>query len=641
MANEILVDLGVKIDNANKTLNEFKSTQEKALGKLGIGFDTIAINQGLELASKAFSIARKIIEKPFEIAFEAEQINKIQDQFKILANQAGLVGDSLREGLSKASAGKIAETDLLEAANRALIQLGKNATKLPETMELARKATNAFGGDTVENFEAINRAIATGNTRTLRQLGIIVDQEKAYRDFAKSIHVSVDALNQAGRQQAILNAVLEKGQTSFKNINGNSLTLTNLWREITVVLKDAGEAASKLFLQIFGPALKGVLEGVKDVALGFKELLRIISPTTIGSSKEKIAALESSVKSLGQELFRINSGPNTLSDSFKQMESTRINKAMQEKIELIRKLRGEMQGPQAAAAAGATGNASFVDPQKAEADRIKVQQIFFQTNNDKIAAQLESARISGDAALIEDLEYQQRFAVIQEFELKRQALQREFLMTGLMDKEQFKALEEQLEADKNAKIQAMEKKASTEINEIQKALRSGVVNGLTSSFAAMGGALAKGANAFQAFSKAIIGAIGNLAIQIGSMLVAVGLGFEAAGAIMPAWAVAGVGTVAAGLALITLGGALSAIGSGGGEDSGGGVSSGSSAGGNLTGGSVGDGPFEREKEKPTTQVVVNVQGNILDRRQTGLELADVINEAFGSNGLVIASGAIS
>jgi hypothetical protein len=36
---------------------------------------------------------------------------------------------------------------------------------------------------------------------------------------------------------------------------------------------------------------------------------------------------------------------------------------------------------------------------------------------------------------------------------------------------------------------------------------------------------------------------------------------------------------------------------------------------------------------------VNVQGNVLDRRQTGLEIAEVINEAFGSGGVTFATGA--
>jgi hypothetical protein len=44
---------------------------------------------------------------------------------------------------------------------------------------------------------------------------------------------------------------------------------------------------------------------------------------------------------------------------------------------------------------------------------------------------------------------------------------------------------------------------------------------------------------------------------------------------------------------------------------------------------------ESEREKPQTGVVINVQGNILDRRETGLELAKVLSESFDTNGTIV------
>jgi hypothetical protein len=129
-------------------------------------------------------------------------------------------------------------------------------------------------------------------------------------------------------------------------------------------------------------------------------------------------------------------------------------------------------------------------------------------------------------------------------------------------------------ADRGAKIgEGIVNKNREQINAMNDAMKkmygiiqNGIVNGIANSFSALGAALAKGKNGFEAFSKAVISSLGALAIQMGSMLVAIGLGFEALGPVMPVWGLSGGKAVAAGIGLIALGGAMQALG-GGGESS--------------------------------------------------------------------------
>jgi hypothetical protein len=164
-------------------------------------------------------------------------------------------------------------------------------------------------------------------------------------------------------------------------------------------------------------------------------------------------------------------------------------------------------------------------------------------------------------------------------------------------------------------------------------LKTTVVNGVGGAFQAIGSALVKGENAFAAFGKAILGLFGDIAIQLGTFYLTLGF---ANLFLNPAAAST---QLAGGAALLVLGGALKALAGGGG---------GSSA-SSPAGGGAGAGPAESavptqlqepEAQAPGTAVTVNVQGNILDRRQTGLEIAEAINEAFSTDGLVIARGAI-
>jgi hypothetical protein len=160
--------------------------------------------------------------------------------------------------------------------------------------------------------------------------------------------------------------------------------------------------------------------------------------------------------------------------------------------------------------------------------------------------------------------------------------------------------------------------------------------------------MAKGENGFAAFGKAMVGVLGDIAIQAGSTFIALGIAKAIAslGSDPSAYAL-----IAAGAALSILGGALKAYagsgGGGGGPASGGAPSGASTSGGGggvASSGGSGTAPADTQatsfndsqRGEVGTKVEVNVQGNVFDRRETGLMIADTINEAFGSNGITFA-----
>jgi hypothetical protein len=177
---------------------------------------------------------------------------------------------------------------------------------------------------------------------------------------------------------------------------------------------------------------------------------------------------------------------------------------------------------------------------------------------------------------------------------------------------------------------------------LAKILQTGLVSGIQNSFAALGGALVKGENAFAAFGKAVLSAMGAMLIQFGSMLVTVGVGLSTVPFL---FGLQGPAAVAAGLAAIVAGGALQALGGGGGASP---AAVGGAGASPNTGGVTSpiDGLAgqlaETEETRPQTNVAVNIQGNVLgDKRTLGREIAEALNDAFGNDGIIIARGAIS
>lgn len=157
------------------------------------------------------------------------------------------------------------------------------------------------------------------------------------------------------------------------------------------------------------------------------------------------------------------------------------------------------------------------------------------------------------------------------------------------------------------------------------------VNGFSNAFAAVGKALVEGQNVFGAFGKAILTTLGQVAVQMGTFYIATG----AAMLFMPGGQGNALGLIAGGAALSVLGGVLMALGGGGGGVSASGQTAPGGAPGATVGGSGSDMGLASEEERirPNTGVVVNIQGNVLDRRQTGLEIAQIINESFDTDGV--------
>lgn len=181
--------------------------------------------------------------------------------------------------------------------------------------------------------------------------------------------------------------------------------------------------------------------------------------------------------------------------------------------------------------------------------------------------------------------------------------------------------------------------------QLSKNINKSIGQGTVNAFAAFGGALASGQDALAAFGKAILGVFGDILIQLGTQTLAVGLLMEAVPIL---FGLQGAAAVAAGLGMIVAGGFLKGLAGAGGGGGGGATAAGGEAGGTANVETPGLGEpteavgqiAEDVEEGPTNTVTVNVSGNILDRRETGLELAEIIQETVGSEGTTLVRGTV-
>lgn len=245
------------------------------------------------------------VKTALDLTEEAESIKRINSQFEILTKNVGLSAAELEEKLIQSVHGLADDTDVIAAANEAIIKLGKSADKMPEIFELATKQVKVFGGDAIERFNQISNAIAGGNVRALRSVGIIIDQDKALIEYAKSIGTTVQALTDADRKQALLNAALEKGNVSLAGISEMTETTSESFKRMSVSLGQIKEAFILAFDRVGGDAVRGAAKYLSDLADRF----RITAIQTFGDdtakAKVQTEALKNELKSLNEDLGKL------------------------------------------------------------------------------------------------------------------------------------------------------------------------------------------------------------------------------------------------------------------------------------------------------------------------------------------------
>lgn len=590
--------------DATKSAEGLEGALKGAFNQSRIG-SFVAKVKGIHPAIIATTAGVVALGATLKAALKGEEIAAIREQFNLLSKQAGVSGDAIRESISAASDGRNLD-EALQAASKYLVEFGDNANRLGEVFTVARKATALFGGDVVDNFEKINKALASGQSQALRNFGIIIDQEQAYKDFAASIGVTSDQLNEAGRRQAVFDAFLKKSSETFKNVDPNIRQVSESIKNFKDGISSIGDAISGRISSIFGKFFATVINGFAKAGQAVANFLRVKTPI-----EETTARLEE----LRATLDRLESAPKfTGLQAMYNVAPGRIKKVRDEIVLLEERLKAL----RAEAEAGAESEERiFVDPEK-------IRQELAAANATVISARL--ARISAEMQLDltdaerRELAAEQVRAIEERTRQELEIFDANHKLKLLLGEERYQELRAEITRRGNAEVAAAMRshREQIEITSLQ------IAQGLAGAMQAAVVAMRQGQNGLEAFGSAILSFIGDIAIQIGTTLISVGIGMEAIRASIIG--MTGGPAIFAGLALVALGALLKSLSGGGASTSAPSTTPAAASDPGLIE------PPEIEEQKPTNQIHVNVQGDVLDSRDSGMRIVDLIKEYTDRNG---------
>lgn len=168
-------------------------------------------------------------------------------------------GDSKRflQTLEMASNNTISKMDLVTASNKAMM-LGIRQDMLPTLAKASDIISDTIGTTGAEAFERLSYAISASNERTLKQMGIQIDVQGAYKAYADSINKTVEALTDEQKQMIFAEEAYKKINEQIKELDDGLTSNADKIEQVAKQWADLKLESGKAGATLLG--VSGILE---------------------------------------------------------------------------------------------------------------------------------------------------------------------------------------------------------------------------------------------------------------------------------------------------------------------------------------------------------------------------------------------
>ena len=257
------------------------SKQQQGLGGLVRSYATIAAN--------VFALTQV-----FQILRNAADFYSMQLAAEDMAKTTGVNMMRLAKEVQAATGHNLALKDSLEAVNKTLAA-GANPTQAKELASLAAKISQTFGGSVEANMNKINSAVLRGRTELLATLGVVIDTQQVYRDYASQLGKTVIELTSYEKKQATINAIQEEGKNILGDINLDRNPYLALLTTLTDVSDQLLQVANKFgsfFVEIINESEKFAAALIVTLGAVFAKKLTPDAATYASKAKESLKGVQ-------------------------------------------------------------------------------------------------------------------------------------------------------------------------------------------------------------------------------------------------------------------------------------------------------------------------------------------------------------
>jgi chemotaxis protein histidine kinase CheA len=306
MAETTVASLSVELKALTTKFEAQMERATKSVARSSYGMKkslkTVELASKVALGKEVIAVMGRLGQAFGNLANYGDELDDLRGTFEALGGTSGQL-----DAAKNALLGTVSSVELLKIANQGLIkEIPDFADKFGTLAEYAGRFAEATGTDAVASLDKLVGALARSKTAQLQKLGIVINEDKAYKDYAATLGTTADALTNTGktvaRQTAAYDALLKKMEElpkmgdsvnaaqsavtkAFEDARAEfgmgiaaNVELQKAYRQLEQALKDVdwrtfGEEAAKVFgmLASWGAAvLPPLIKGFKDAGFALR-----------------------------------------------------------------------------------------------------------------------------------------------------------------------------------------------------------------------------------------------------------------------------------------------------------------------------------------------------------------------------------
>lgn len=205
----------------------------------------LAVTKALELLGGAVDMARV-----------SANVQMVEASFNRLSGTIDVSGASMLASLRAVSSGMIADSDLMLAANKALVLgVAENANEMAHLLQVAIARGAEVGLAPTQAFSDLVSGLGRGQAEILDNLGIVLDANAAYKQYAASINTTVEALTKEQRTRALVNAVMAATPDALRQAAAAGDSAAAAFARWDAATKNFSETFGRVFLPMIADGI--------------------------------------------------------------------------------------------------------------------------------------------------------------------------------------------------------------------------------------------------------------------------------------------------------------------------------------------------------------------------------------------------
>jgi hypothetical protein len=267
-----------------------------------------SLGESFFYATNNIQAAYAALKQVYDLARSGAQTIQQTSSFEALASQRGMDPTALLQRLREATRGTANDMALVTNASRAMaLKVASDAETMANVFQLAEFKARQFGLTTEEALERIALGIGKGEPEILDELGILVKRADAYRAYADSIGVSVDALTAEQQILAVRNSIMEAGNAEMAAAGEQLDGINDRYARAEAAVANAAESGKKWLAVAADMVASPLAAAIGDLVGKFDALSQSIGGgklSEVGTTINQLTSLLAGSAQGYAELFR-------------------------------------------------------------------------------------------------------------------------------------------------------------------------------------------------------------------------------------------------------------------------------------------------------------------------------------------------